>query len=88
MIKQCHIYDQLVPEDDHTVPDKDQLIQFIQRITHRKDGWEGGRYDMQDLYQWVLRYYYSPFAKGANSIRQILPAGEQFFLYFIILKIA
>ena len=69
----CHIYEQLEKEDENTVPDKEQLMEFIQRITHKKDNWEGD-YDMEDLYQWVLRYYYSPYAKGSNSIKQILPA--------------
>jgi hypothetical protein len=29
---------------------------------------------MIDLYQLVLKYYYSPLAKGSNSLKQILPA--------------
>ena len=67
------IYDQLMNEDINTVPDKEALIEFIKDITHRKGEWTGDR-DMQDLYQWVVKYYYSPHAKGSNSIKQILPA--------------
>jgi len=68
-----HIYDQLNQENENTVPDKIELQEFIQDITHRDKEWKGDR-DMQDLYQWVIRYYYSPHAKGSNSIKQILPA--------------
>jgi len=70
----CLIYDQLMREDEKKVPDKEQLMQFIQHITHNKDKNWKGMYDMEDLYKWVLSYYYSPFAKGSNSIKQILPA--------------
>ena len=73
----CHIYEQLIKEGEGTVPDRDELIEFIKRITHKKSGnrveWRG-EYDMEDLYKWVIRYYYSPFAKGSNSIKQILPS--------------
>ncbi len=69
----CHIYEQLIAENDKDVPDKDALINFIQDITHKDKVWTGAR-DMQDLYKWVLRFYYSPHAKGSNSIKQILPA--------------
>ena len=67
------IYDQLMNEDINTVPDKEALIEFIKDITHRNGEWTGDR-DMQDLYLWVVKYYYSPHAKGSNSIKQILPA--------------
>lgn len=68
-----HIYDQLDQENVNIVPDKIALQEFIQDITHRDKAWKGDR-DMQDLYQWVIHYYYSPHAKGSNSIKQILPA--------------
>ncbi len=71
------IYDQLMQENEETVPDKQSLIDFIQDITHRKSDkniiWKGAR-DMEDLFDWVLKYYYSPHAKGSNSIKQVLPA--------------
>ena len=36
--------------------------------------WEKGDYCMVDLYELILSYYYSPYAKGSNSIKAILPA--------------
>ena len=57
--------------------DKDDLMTFIQTITHSGkdsvDKWKGER-DMIDLYDLVLRYYYPPAAKGSNSLKFILPA--------------
>ena len=73
------IYKQLMKESPDLIPDKDELIDFIQGISHyhpkkgEKIKWEGVN-DMQDLYQLVLSYYYSPAAKGSNSIKDILPA--------------
>src|SRR5436190_7109311 len=65
---------QLLQERDGLIPDRDELIAFIDDITHDKDmEWIGAR-DMKDLYQLVISYYYSPFAKGSNSIKDILPA--------------
>ncbi|MBM3919318.1 MAG: DUF2779 domain-containing protein [Sphingomonadales bacterium] len=56
--------------------DKADLIAFIRNITrwkeNRKDVY--GPRDMVDLYDLVLSYYYSPYAKGSNSLKQILPA--------------
>ncbi len=71
------IYKQLLEEKTGAVPDKAQLIEFIKEITHCRNGdeqWEGPR-DMQDLWELVLFYYYSPAAKGSNSIKDILPAA-------------
>lgn len=50
---------------------------FIEHITKSNDDyvkkWAGSR-AMVDLYELVLRYCYSPRAKGSNSIKNILPA--------------
>ena len=61
-------------------PDKAELIEFIESITHRgkkkKDGHyehEGER-DMIDLCEIVKRFYWHPIMKGSNSIKQVLPA--------------
>ena len=57
-------------------PDKDELMSFIDSITHYKDGrtiYEGPR-DMIDLLEMVRRYYYHPSMKGSNSIKVVLPA--------------
>jgi hypothetical protein len=52
------------------------LIEFIRKITRRKvnKNYVYGERDMVDLYELVMQYYYSPNAKGSNSLKQILPA--------------
>ena len=52
------------------------LIEFIRKITRRKvnKNYVYGERDMVDLYKLVIQYYYSPNAKGSNSLKQILPA--------------
>ena len=67
------IYRQLNSRSD-APPDKKELMNFIDEITHEKVRNHNGPRDMIDLYQLVLRYYYSPVAKGSNSLKQILPA--------------
>jgi len=71
----CSIYKQLRQENDQSVPDRHELMEFIKDITHSdfEGGWEGIN-DMQDLWKHVISYYYSPWAKGSNSIKDILPA--------------
>ncbi|MBP7728381.1 MAG: DUF2779 domain-containing protein [Bacteroidia bacterium] len=58
--------------------EREELIGFVDRITRRrpskKEAYIHGERAMIDLYDIVLRYYYSPFAKGSNSLKQILPA--------------
>lgn len=56
--------------------DKEELISFIRTITRRKEEntYIYGERDMVDLYDLVLRYYYPPYAKGSNSLKQILPS--------------
>ena len=69
------IHNQL--ETDPEPPeDKDELIEFVSTITTRHNGKEKtvGNRNMIDLYEVILRYYYSPYAKGNNSIKKILPA--------------
>jgi len=63
------------------VQDKQALLDFIDGVTER-DEMVGdkkkrvfGDRSMVDLYKVVLKYYYSPFAKGSNSLKQILPAA-------------
>jgi hypothetical protein len=62
-------------ESDET--DKDELIQFIQSISHSKSDstefWKGER-DMVDLCAVYKKYYFDPFTKGSNSIKAVLPA--------------
>ena len=63
------IYDQLADSD---VSDKDELMDFIDSITHC--GNHRGERDMVDLLEVVKRYYYHPDMKGSNSIKVVLPA--------------
>jgi hypothetical protein len=69
------IADQL--EKDPVPPaDIDELLTFIKSITRKKVGltYVYGERAMVDLYELVLRFYYSPMAKGSNSLKKILPA--------------
>lgn len=72
-----HIYKQLFQETKITVPDKEELMEFIREIAHptsnNPDRWEPSN-DMQDLHKFVLQYFYSLHAKGSNSLKDILPA--------------
>jgi hypothetical protein len=67
------IYRQLQRREDAPA-DKGELKDFILEITHDKASEHTGSRDMIDLYKLVLKYYYSPRAKGSNSLKQILPA--------------
>ena len=70
------IYTQLQREKEGMVPDRNELIDFIRDITNSKendDKWTGIN-DMVDLWKLVLAHYYSPRAKGSNSLKDILPA--------------
>ncbi len=70
----CQIREQLLNSDQK---DKDDLILFIETVTNKKSGtkilWEGER-NMIDLCEMVKKYYYSPYTKGSNSIKFVLPA--------------
>ena len=67
--------------NDAKVADRDELIGFIDTITQWKMNDGGKEYtamgerNMVDLYDIVLKYYYSPHAKGSNSLKHILPAA-------------
>tara|TARA_R110000868_G_scaffold45485_4_gene151037 strand:+ start:5016 stop:6980 length:1965 start_codon:yes stop_codon:yes gene_type:complete len=68
------IYEQLISSNEK---DKEELIDFIQSISHSKKesaiSWVGDR-DMIDLCEIVKLYYYDPQTKGSNSIKAVLPA--------------
>jgi hypothetical protein len=72
-----HLYKQLIREDLSTVEDKEDLMAFIREIStptnDNPDRWEPTN-NMVDLYELVLSYFYSLYAKGSNSIKDILPA--------------
>jgi hypothetical protein len=69
------IYVQLL---DSNEPDKEELINFIQEISHSKNNsatfWKGDR-DMVDLWVVEKNFYYNPLTKGSNSIKEVLPAA-------------
>ena len=75
------IYKQLKKENAADVPDKTELMEFIQHISHsskkdKQNEWKG-KQDMVDLYDLVLAHYYSPMARGSNSLKEILPSAIQ-----------
>lgn len=71
-----HIYRQL-REYPNDIADRDELCDFIKTITTSSSSmaetWEGDR-SMVDLWHLVKRYYYDPYTRGSNSIKQVLPA--------------
>ena len=66
-----HIAKQLAESDE---PDKDELIEFINSITHDKKAKRWGPRDMVDLLDVVKKCFYHPSMKGSNSIKMVLPA--------------
>jgi len=68
------IYKQLLASAE---ADKDELIAFIHAVSHNTGNstaqWCGDR-DMIDLWKVVKDYYYDPYTKGSNSIKDVLPA--------------
>lgn len=69
------IYFQLL---DSNESDKEELMSFIQSISHSKRGsaikWNGQR-DMVDLWDIEKKFYYNPLTKGSNSLKKVLPAS-------------
>lgn len=69
------IYVQLLESNE---PDKEELINFIQEISHSKNDsstfWKGDR-EMIDLWKVEKNFYYNPLTKGSNSIKEVLPAA-------------
>lgn len=68
-------------ESDYSGLDKDELVAFIDSITHptgdelKTDGsLMPGYRDMIDLWDIVKKYYMHKDMKGSNSIKQVLPA--------------
>lgn len=54
-------------------PDREELIAWIETITHKEKEWNGDR-DMIDLCKIVIDFYYHPDTHGSNSIKYVLPA--------------
>lgn len=66
-----HIAKQL---DESAEPDKDELIEFINSITHDSKTKRRGLRDMIDLWDVVKKCFYHPSMRGSNSIKAVLPA--------------
>jgi hypothetical protein len=71
------IKQQLIEKTDIVVNDRDDLIEFIDSITHSTNEQRVGQRDMIDMCQIAKDYYYDPYTKGSNSIKAILPAVLQ-----------
>jgi len=71
------LWRQLNSESDETVPDRKELMAFIQTISHSSEDsanrWIGKR-DMVDMLKLVKNYFYHVSMKGSNSIKVVLPA--------------
>lgn len=59
---------------ESTVEDCDELINFIDSITHDTKTGRTGERDMVDMRKIVLYYHYDPYTGGSNSIKKVLPA--------------
>ena len=57
---------------DADIPDRQDLIDFIQSISHSAN--HRGDRDMIDLLDLVRKYYYHPLMGGSNSLKYVLPA--------------
>ena len=72
------IYTQLINESSIEVPDRIELIDFIKEISQPTRGnrgeWKPTKNNMVDLYKLIVSLYYSPYSKGSNSIKYILPS--------------
>jgi hypothetical protein len=70
-----HLVEQVYESD---LPDRADLFVFGQQISKGKKDtplipWKGYR-TMLDLCKVIKDYYYNPYTKGSNSIKQVLPA--------------
>lgn len=68
------IKQQLIEKTDIEVIDRNELIEFIDSITHKTSEGRCGVRDMIDMCQIVKDFYYDPYTKGSNSIKAVLPA--------------
>jgi hypothetical protein len=72
------IYKQLMVANIADVPDKQELMDWIQTVAHPSgslaDQWPKPPRDMVDLYDLVKRFYYHPATNGSISIKAVLPA--------------
>lgn len=73
----CQIRNQLLQTSDLEVPDRNNLIKWIETITEPTekilDRWQAAR-PMVDLLDLVQRFFWHPRMRGSNSIKAVLPA--------------
>lgn len=73
------IYTQLLGESSIDIPDRNELLGFIKEIsrpTKSNHGeWRESKNCMVDLYKLIVSLYFSPYSKGSNSIKYILPSA-------------
>lgn len=57
-------------------PDQNELLEFIDSITHprKSESGKAGDRDMLDLREIVLEHYWHPLMGGSNSIKKVIPA--------------
>ncbi len=68
-----HIKRQL-DEDKTGLPDRCELIGWIESVTQDKDAKREGARNMVDLLELVKKHYYQRDMGGSNSIKKVLPA--------------
>ena len=66
-----------IREEESALEDAEELCEFIRSISQSTknsvEQWEGDR-NMVDMMRIVKRFYYDPYTKGSNSIKDVLPA--------------
>ena len=66
-----------IREEESALEDAEELCEFIRSISQSTknsvEQWEGNR-NMVDMMVIVKRFYYDPYTKGSNSIKDVLPA--------------
>ncbi|MEX0375354.1 DUF2779 domain-containing protein [Spiribacter pallidus] len=64
-------------EMDAPPDDRDELVAFIESLTHERNGNEiarRGERDMVDQARWAADFYFHPQTRGSSSIKPLLPA--------------
>jgi hypothetical protein len=65
---------QIGKKTEMNIPDKEELIGFIDSITHDNNTGRTSERDMIDMCQIVKDFYFDPYTQGSNSIKAVLPA--------------
>lgn len=64
-------------DDPHPPVDRDQLVEFIESLTIRRNGnkveWQGRR-PMVDLCKAAEKFFFHPATRGSSSLKKVLPA--------------